>query len=454
MSSGRALVSVALLVGTLPACGATFQPSPSLDVSSHRPVTFFLQDAEARLPEALRRLFPHPIEVRFVAYAQTSTGDFPIQTPDDSSEHGRPFRGHIYGRARTRRGVEFVELNERFLPDILSGPGHAREYPGNHGTVYRLAMGTLFHELAHLAAKRLPVSERVWVRRRRHHYSARRWHLTRRSVPCPDSQQFLDVIGWDSPTKPRNTLRFRSPNTYECVNSVEYFAVNMEYFLLDPSYRQRRPRLHAALCEILDTAVDSRPEGHCFIPTSEDAAKVPIGKLKTVQILKIEPARSLVSRFGHLMIRFLFEEHDGEVADVVAEFSAYADNPLDWRLGVWGGYPSRLTFHRFPFIAMRYNVLQNREIAGIPLQLTPTQRTRLLQRALEMYWEYRGEYRFFSRNCSTEIYDLIRSIGMDSPRPRYPPRTPAAVCTLLTRENLLEEDVLRLLEADRDQALQ
>lgn len=452
MSSRRAFAFIALLAGTLPACGATFQPSGSLDASLIQPVTDFFADADVRLPKAVRQLFPEPIEVRFVAYPQTATGEFPIQSTDGSHDDDGAFRGHVYGRARTHRGDECIELNARFLPDILAGPDKAREYSGHHGTVYRLALGTLFHELAHLAAERLPVNERAWVRRRRHRSPLRRWHLASRSVPYPESQRFLDVIGWDSRTVPRNTLRYRSPNAYELANSIEYFAVNMEYFLLDPSYRQRRPRMHEALSDALGITVHRDSSDVCYIPTSEDAVELPVGTLESVQILRIEPAGSLVSRFGHLMLRFLFQEHAGEVIDIVAEFSAYADSPIDWRLGVWGGYPSRLTFHRFPVVAMRYNVLQDREIACIPLHLTEAQRTRLLHRTLEVYWQYRGEYRFFSRNCSTEVYDLVRSIGFDSPRPRYLPRTPAAVCTLLCREKLLDEDVARLLEQDRDQA--
>jgi len=449
-----ALVLGALLAGALPTCGATFRQATALDESLHEPVSAFLAHVESKLPETLQLLFPQPIEVRFVAYPQTSQGDFPIHEREYAAEKGLSFRGHVYGRAGERRGIEFIELNERFLPDILAGPGRARKYRGNHGTVYQLATGTLLHELGHLAVPRLPVTEQAWARRGNLGRGTQRRQLVKRSVPYPKSQRFLDVIGWDSPTMPRNTLRLRSPNAYEYENSVEYFAVNLEFFLLDPLYGKRRPRMHAALNEMLDIKADNDPTTRCFIPTSEEAVEVPIASLKAVQLLRINPGRSLVSRFGHLMLRFLFEGQEGDVSDVVVEFSAYADTRIDWRRGVWGGYPSRLTFHGFPLIAMRYNVLQNREIACIPLRLTEVQRTRLLQRTLEIYWEYRGEYRFFSRNCSTEIYDLVRSIGVDSPRPLQLPRSPAAVCAVLRREGLLDMEIVKELDRDRDRAIQ
>ncbi|EPN22216.1 hypothetical protein A259_07391, partial [Pseudomonas syringae pv. actinidiae ICMP 19070] len=74
---------------------------------------------------------------------------------------------------------------------------------------------------------------------------------TERRFTLSDDPRLLDLAGWQQYVGRRgereehNGQVARSPDIYETTSPLEFVAVNMEYFLLDPAYACRRPALYA-----------------------------------------------------------------------------------------------------------------------------------------------------------------------------------------------------------------
>jgi hypothetical protein len=296
----------------------------------------------------------------------------------------------VHGRATGRR----IQLDRALLPD----PAHATAASAP-------ALAALIHELA---------------------------HLYDRSPPGGLSGQprLLDLAGWQvSPlwfslrTSP-NAFTDRSPDRYELESPVEFFAVNMEHFLLDPAYGCRRPALYALFS---DHFAYAPPRADCApgVPYLVPGAPKPQPAL-----LQLDPARvhevdylfaegndRFMSRWGHSMLRLVvcapgrppgpdcrldLQHH------VVLSFRAFVDDVQisSWR-GLTGSYPSRLFVLPLAQVVEEYTRVELRGLQSIPLRLQPAEIAGLLQRAAKLHWSYDGRYYFLSNNCAVETFKLL-----------------------------------------------
>src|SRR5690606_9138083 len=80
-------------------------------------------------------------------------------------------------------------------------------------------------------------------------------HFHDRVHGLSEDERLLDLAGWQVKARwfgarqSENRFVDRSPDPYELVSPRELVAVNLEYFLLDPSYACRRPGLHRVFRE-------------------------------------------------------------------------------------------------------------------------------------------------------------------------------------------------------------
>src|SRR6185295_13536115 len=122
----------------------------------------------------------------------------------------------VHGRAKAWR----LLLNRALLDGWTARPQGA----GIEDPATRAALAAVIHELAHFY-DRTPQGQ-----------------LSR-------DPRLLDLAGWQvSPMRfglrtSHNAFSDRSPDRYELTSPVEFVAVNLEYFLLDPAYACRRPAL-------------------------------------------------------------------------------------------------------------------------------------------------------------------------------------------------------------------
>ena len=343
-----------------------------------------------------------------------------------------------YGRA----GGDRLELNRRLLPAIVDGSAASQRTGRTHGTVRRELLATVIHEIAHLYDRaRLwsPDQHLLQAQCRQRVGSLGAVGLPddcrgqeRRRFTLSDEPRLLDLAGWPQRVGRRgareltNAQVARSPDRYELSNPREFVAVNLEYFLLDPSYACRRPSLQRYFSAHFGwtpaSTADCAP-GYPFLNAGRDFGRTPLLTLDPARVFEVdylfaEANDAWVSRWGHSMLRLVIcapgrtpgpdcrldlEHH------LVLSFRAFVD---DVQLSSWdgltGAYPSRLFILPLGQVIDEYTKVELRGLASVPLKLRREEIRQLVERSAELHWSYDGDYYFLSNNCAVETLKLLR----------------------------------------------
>lgn len=346
-----------------------------------------------------------------------------------------------------------VTLNEAFWPEIQKDPAKSIKYNCGHRTGYRLAVATLLHELGHLYDRQIKISS---------------------------DRRFLHLMtfakGFFS-TSQKNTISNRSPDDYEYTSPKEAFAVNLEYFLMDPEYKCRRPTLYEYFKEKLQHTPFRRFS--CQINTQVKVqdkqsriTNLDLNRLYRVDYLLADKGTDIESRFGHSMLRLIFcaPEHEKSILceqdtkhHIVVSFRASVIDKRDaqavkkdsklWDpilhylkgLGIAGHYPSEMYLMSFEIILAEYNSFDYRNLLSIPLNLSLEEKRDLLNRVLEINWGYSGSYQFFTNNCKTETEDLLKSVLRGKNIEKINAYTPVGL-----REELYEAGLVMVAKTSTD----
>ncbi|BBH43631.1 DUF4105 domain-containing protein [Pseudomonas sp. KU43P] len=350
-----------------------------------------------------------------------------------------------YGQASL---VSTLELNRRLLPSLVDGSAAQQRTNRPHGTVRQELLATVLHELTHIydRARLWPSAERSIITRCMRQQGtlgkiglpeACRGQAERRFT-LSDDPRLLDLAGWQQYVGRRgereqhNGQFVRSPDSYELSSPKEFIAVNMEYFLLDPSYGCRRPALNQYLRDHFGWAPqqDTCAKGLPFLNAGSDFARQPLGEIDPERVYEVdyllaEANQNWVSRWGHSMLRLVIckpgrprgpdcrldlDQH------LVLSYRAFVN---DVQLSSWdglvGAYPSRLFVLPLNQVIDEYTKTELRSLASIPLKLDRKEIENLVRQAAEMHWSYDGNYYFLSNNCAVESLKLLRS-GTGNPR--------------------------------------
>nr|GFD54812.1 hypothetical protein [Tanacetum cinerariifolium] len=73
-------------------------------------------------------------------------------------------------------------------------------------------------------------------------------------------------VGRRGEREERNGQVARSPDIYEISSPLEFVAVNMEYFLLDPAYACRRPALYDYYKQLFNWAPAAKDDCPTYYP--------------------------------------------------------------------------------------------------------------------------------------------------------------------------------------------
>lgn len=369
----------------------------------------------------------------------------------------------VYGQVGRFSGIE---LNAALLPRLVDGSAARNRTGRAHGTQRQELLATLLHELTHLydRARLWPTAERQRINQCRQH--ARSTGLvgladecrgqTERRFTLSDDPRLLDLAGWAQRVGRRgardtdNGQVARSPDDYELRNALEFVAVNLEYFLLDPSYACRRPSLARYWREHFDW---TPPTATCasdypYLNAGRDFARQPLGRLDPERVYEVdyllaEANDAWMSRWGHSMLRLVvcapgrprgpdcrldLDQH------LVLSYRAFVG---DLQLSSWDGltgvYPSRLFVLPLEQVIDEYTKVELRSLASVPLRLSRDQLEQLVTRALEQHWSYDGDYYFISNNCAVETLKLLRS-GTGNPQ-------------LQALDSILPNGLLQLMDA-------
>ena len=332
-----------------------------------------LDDAVRRLPPAWTDALDQRIDVQW-------RDDLPAQ---------------VHGRAQARRML----LDRALLDDWMARPVDA----GDDDPATRAALSAVIHELAHF------------------------YDRTQQGGLSRDPR-LLDLAGWQ--VRPlwfglrtaHNAFSDRTPDRYELTSPVEFVAVNLEYFLLDPAYACRRPALYRHFAAHFGTSpphADCAP-GLVYVQADADAApllQLDPDRVYAVDYLLAEGNERPMSRWGHSMLRLVVCA-PGRVRGpdcrldlqyhLVLSFRAFVDDVQvsSWR-GLTGSYPSRLFLLPLAQVIDEYTKVELRGLQSIPLQLDETEVAGLLERAARLHWSYDGRYYFISNNCAVETFKLL-----------------------------------------------
>ncbi|MGF0240008.1 DUF4105 domain-containing protein [Rhodococcus sp. IEGM1300] len=362
---------------------------------------------------------------------------------------------NAYGQASL---VSELDLNRNLLDSLTDGSAATKKTNRPHGTVRQEMLATVLHELTHIydRSRLWPDAERKLIQRCTQRNSSSglvgipdqcRGQNDRRFT-LSDDPRLLDLAGWQQYVGRRgereqhNRQIARSPDIYETSSPKEFVAVNMEYFLLDPSYACRRPALYRYYKEHFGWAPPAKytcAKTFAFLNAGNDFAKQPLGQVDpervyAVDYLLAEANQNWVSRWGHSMLRLVIcapgrprgpdcrldlDQH------LVLSYRAFVgDVQLSSWDGLVGKYPSRLFVLPLSQVIDEYTKTELRSLASVPLNLSRTEIEDVVEHAAEMHWSYDGSYFFLSNNCAVEGLKLLRSgtnnaqlVGLDSIMP-------------------------------------
>ena len=429
-----------LLAGVVLLLGNTAQADLQLRLKTEGLSPAQQQASQALLDEAMQALPPRFIEQLDRRIDVGWTDDMP---------------SNAYGQASL---VSELDLNRNLLASLTDGSAASKKTYRPHGTVRREMLATVLHELTHIydRARLWPDAERKMIQRCTQRNSSSGLvglpdecrGQTDRRFTISDDPRLLDLAGWQQYVGRRgereqhNRQIARSPDIYETSSPKEFVAVNMEYFLLDPSYTCRRPALYRYYKEHFGwapAAKDTCAKSFAFLNAGNDFAKQPLGQVDpervyAVDYLLAEANQNWVSRWGHSMLRLVIcapgrprgpdcrldlDQH------LVLSYRAFVgDVQLSSWDGLVGKYPSRLFVLPLAQVIDEYTKTELRSLASVPLNLSRTEIEEVVEHAAEMHWSYDGNYFFLSNNCAVEGLKLLRSgtnnkqlVGLDSIMP-------------------------------------
>lgn len=394
----------------------------------------FIVSGTALIPSGMRDVLgaiseQSPIELEF----KKLDNELDLSGLDSTCEHsdlkteiklGDVYRGMLASKSK-------MHLSEHLFHEILKGPQSSTTYTCGHKTGYRLALATLLHELAHLYDDEVKISSQ---RRFRHLMTF--------------SKGFFD--------EQKNINPKRTPNIYEFRSPSEAFAVNFEYFIMDPDFQCRRP----ALYEFFTEALNYKPYANrqCVINNKvtvigqvQQSGSLDLNRLYRVDYLLADEGSSMDSMYGHSMLRLVFcapkkEKSEKCVTDVSSHIivsfrgsltEGRASEVMDEQnvlkksmqlinkylqqakvsllnalnsFGLFGQMPSHMYLLLWETVRPEYNDFDFRNLVSTPLNLSEDEKRSLLNRILEINWGYSGSYNFFTNNCKSEVLDLLKAV--------------------------------------------
>ena len=394
------------------------------------------------------RTDPHALTAGEVAASQALLGQVALRLPPSMAvsldrvvevQWRDDLPEQVHGRALSKRML----LDRRLLEAWRTSASAADE----RDPATRAALAAVIHELAHF------------------HDRTPEGRLSR-------DPRLLDLAGWQvGPLRlglrGRNAFTDRSPDRYELASPVEFVAVNLEHFLLDPAYACRRPALHRYLSAHFAWTPPSQPcaDEQVFVspdPQADPAdAVVPLdpARVWSVDYLLAEGNERIMSRWGHSMLRLVIcapgrtpgpdcrldlQHHR------VLSFRAFVDDLQisSWR-GLTGSYPSRLFVLPLRQVVDEYTKVELRALQSIPLRLRRDEVAALVERAAQLHWSYDGRYYFVGNNCAVETFKLLHDGVPRLAGESLASVTPISLLRRLRTRGVADASVLD----DRDQAL-
>ncbi|MFA6238598.1 MAG: DUF4105 domain-containing protein [Bacteriovorax sp.] len=381
--------------------------SQKLDAKNQAIINKALDEVSEYLPAKLKAGLPAGIELRFEKFSGHKK--IPEDICSRSDKDKKPFVYGEYNHLKNR-----LTLNIAVFRELAIGQADSQKIACQHKSLYGQAIATIVHELVHA-------------------------YDFNNNNPS-SSEEFRYRAGFKKgllKTKNKNSEPMRSADAYELSSVTESFAVNSEYFSMDPEFACRKPAMFDYLKKIFEA--DPFPNRSCqlsnIVMMSTPAGYFPM-KLDPQRVYRIDylmasPGRELSSGFGHSMFRIVLcaPERMDVISNKMIKATPWGPKCLEDRLyhmvvsyranvedatlnyfkGILGGYPSMLFILNFADVLDEYNRDELRDVVSYPLKLNTKEKTDFINKVLEEHWNYRGSYKFVTNNCAVESFDLLKS---------------------------------------------
>jgi len=225
-----------------------------------------------------------------------------------------------------------------------------------------------------------------------------------------------------------NFLILRSVDPYEWKNPEENFAVNLEYFLLDPEYKCRKSVLYKIYSFLLNIEpfkyLVCQSSHLVFVAPDISTSKgyfynIDFSRVYAIHYLFAGEGPELFSRFGHSMLRLVICSPQRKVIDekclndidqhlVVSFRASIMDFKTEMLKGLNGSYPSVEYISSLSSIISEYTKGELRWLKSLPLILNKKEKASLLETIIETHWTYEGRYKFLTNNCADETLQLLK----------------------------------------------
>jgi hypothetical protein len=203
-------------------------------------------------------------------------------------------------------------------------------------------------------------------------------------------------------------------------HATEYFA--------DAAYRCKRPLVAKVLESIWDYAPAPQQCNNQFPFLVTESSKpgvvkwVDPSRVYAVHLLFAGESGSTMSRFGHVSLRLIQCNKDRVVVDKECEKDLFDHISLGFKasideidLSLWkgmtGGYALKLYANVFMDTYREYTIDEFRPVYSLPIVLEGEDKDFMVAALSEIHWTYRNDYRFFTRNCATEVLWLLNAIA-------------------------------------------
>lgn len=208
----------------------------------------------------------------------------------------------------------------------------------------------------------------------------------------------------------------------------ERYARQASDYFVDDQYHCKYPLVARVLESVWDhefAAPPCNPLVPFLVSEGEGASEVrwvDPARVHAVHLLFAGASGSSMSRFGHVTLRIVQCAKERRVVDQHCEedlfdhlslgFKANIDE-LDLSLwkGVKGGYAMKLYAKGFMDTYREYSIDEFRALYSLPLVLAEPDKRLLIQALSEIHWSYTADYRFFTRNCATEVQWLLDTLA-------------------------------------------
>ncbi|MDP2229245.1 MAG: DUF4105 domain-containing protein [Moraxellaceae bacterium] len=208
---------------------------------------------------------------------------------------------------------------------------------------------------------------------------------------------------------------------------ADIYAAHATAYFTDASYRCRYP-LTAGQLERAWQFAAAPP--HCaahlpFLVTDDEGRRelrwIDPARVHAVHLVFAGASGASLSRFGHVALRLVLCGEHRQRVDADCEEDVFDHLSLSFMAGIdeldlslWkgisGGYPVKLYARHFISAYREYSIDEFRSLHSLPLRLSPDARDFMVRALSQVHWSYQNEYRFFTRNCATELQWLLQAV--------------------------------------------